>query len=117
MSRDKNFRKQLQANRIKEYFYGAPGKNDLAPFSVTLSFNDVLIRRVTEGATVPSSALPLGMEAMSLDTKFVKCEPGDMLLHSILAISRAMPPSGAPWSSEEETEALITHGIAGFINM
>jgi polyribonucleotide 5'-hydroxyl-kinase len=48
-SRDKGFRKQLSMVRVKEYFYGAPGRSDLSPFSVTISFNDILVRVVGEG--------------------------------------------------------------------
>jgi polyribonucleotide 5'-hydroxyl-kinase len=71
-----------------------------------------------KGSMVPSSALPLGMEAtLSSDMKFKKIEPGDLLLHSVLAVSSAMPPSesGKLWTAEEETQALITSPIAGFI--
>lgn len=138
-TRDKNFRKQLSLLRVKEYFYGSPGRNDLAPFSMTLSFNDILVRVISEGvffyilivefkgglteeyilgSLVPSSALPLGMEAtLSSDLKFKKIEPGDLLLHSVLAVSTAMPPSevGQVWNSDQETKALISSPIAGFI--
>lgn len=48
-SRDKGFRKQLSMVRVKEYFYGATGRSDLSPFSVTISFNDILVRVVGEG--------------------------------------------------------------------
>lgn len=56
------------------------------------------------------------MADLSTDTRFKKVEPGDVLLHSILALSRAVPPEGSTvWTPEEETEALIRAPVAGFI--
>ena len=64
---------------------------------------------------VPSSALPLGMEAQTSGTSFKKVEIGDILLHSVLALSSAMPSVGAVWNTEEEAEALIDSPVVGFI--
>ncbi len=55
------------------------------------------------------------MESISSETRFKKVEPGDILLHSVLAVSRAMPPSDRVWSPEQETEALMNSPVAGFI--
>ncbi len=56
------------------------------------------------------------MAALSTNTRFKKLEPGDILLHSILALSRAVPPEGSTvWTPEEETEALIKAPVVGFI--
>jgi polyribonucleotide 5'-hydroxyl-kinase len=67
------------------------------------------------GSIVPSSALPLGMEAQAPGTGFKKVEVGDLLLHSVLALSSAMPPPGVVWNAEQEADALIESPIVGFI--
>lgn len=71
----------------------------------------------------PSSALPLGMERKAMETKFMKVEPGDILLHSILAVSHALLPGCTDhegktvkiYTSEEEAAALLSSNVAGFI--
>ena len=93
VTRDKNFRRQQQNAKIKEYFYGSP-KNEMNPGSMPVSFNDVAVRRVGEGKYLshwhaphilnvgnlaPSSALPIGMERKVQETRIVKVEPGDVI--------------------------------------
>lgn len=101
--------------RVREYFYGSP-KLELAPYSTVVYFTDVDIRRVGESMVAPASALPLGSEQQTnadKETKsltIVKVDPGDILLHSILAISHS--------SSEGDQSAeglLIESNCAGFI--
>ena len=48
VSRETSTRKEMQLRRVKEYFYGSV-KNELTPFSQTVSFNDVIVRRVVQG--------------------------------------------------------------------
>lgn len=114
-------------NKIREYFYGTP-KCELAPYSNLVAFEDVSIYRVGEGTMLlctlfrdslsdltivfcvdtiaPSSALPIGMTRKVSETQLVKVEAGDILLHSILAVSNA--------ENEDET-TLVESNIAGFI--
>jgi len=73
VSRDKTSRRHAQLQRVKEYFYGTV-KNDLTPFSQTVPFGDVIVRRAMEGSVAPSSTLPIGMEADPNEIKFVKVE-------------------------------------------
>jgi hypothetical protein len=42
---------------VKQYFYGVPTV-ELTPFSQTVPFTDVIVRRAVEGSITPSSALP-----------------------------------------------------------
>lgn len=110
--------------RVKEYFYGTL-KNELTPFSQTVSFTDVIVRRAMEGSVAPSSTLPIGMEANPNQIKFVKVEAGNILLHSVLAVSYTplagsvdpKDPQAAPkiYTPEEEAEALLTTNTCGFI--
>ena len=110
--------------RVKEYFYGTI-KNDLTPFSQTVTFSDVVVRRVMEGSVAPSSTLPIGMEANPHEIKFIKVEAGDILLHSVLAVSYTpLPGSVDPndpqakpklYTPEEECEALLSTNICGFV--
>jgi polyribonucleotide 5'-hydroxyl-kinase len=114
----------MHLQRVKEYFYGTL-KNDLTPFSQTVSFTDIIVRRAMEGSIAPSSTLPIGMEANPNETKFVKVESGDILLHSVLAVSYTplagsvdpKDPTATPklYTPEEEVEALLTTNICGFI--
>ncbi|KAJ3000162.1 hypothetical protein HDV02_000445 [Globomyces sp. JEL0801] len=123
-SRDKTYRRQSQLQRVKEYFYGTI-KNDLTPFSQTVSFSEVVVRRVVEGTLAPSSALPIGMEANPHEIKFVKVDAGDILLHSVLAVSYAPLPgsgdavdaAGKPkvYTPEEETSILLKSNLCGFV--
>lgn len=48
VTRDKTYRKQLQMQRIKEYFYGTT-KGELSPYSSLVNFAEVAVRRVGEG--------------------------------------------------------------------
>lgn len=51
VSRDKVYRRRWQMQRIREYFYGTP-KFELSPYSTTVSFNDVSVRRIAEGTWI-----------------------------------------------------------------
>ena len=74
-----------------------------------------------EGSIAPSSTLPIGMEANPNEIKFVKVEAGDILLHSVLAVSytplAGSDPTGAQklYTPEEEAEALLATNICGFV--
>jgi polyribonucleotide 5'-hydroxyl-kinase len=73
----------------------------------------------------PSTALPLGMVANPHEVKFSKVETGDILLHSVLAITFTPLPGsdgqldaeGKPkiYTPEEETQLLLTSNVFGFI--
>jgi polyribonucleotide 5'-hydroxyl-kinase len=58
VSRSKEYARKLQLQSIKHYFYGSPDF-ELMPFSQTVSFADVAVRRIGEGALAPTSALPM----------------------------------------------------------
>lgn len=116
VNRDKAYRKALTNAKIKEYFYGTP-KYDLHPYREILKFDYVRIRRVGEGA--PSSMLPMGMVPLMTETRYVKVEPGDILLHSILAVTNLEEnySTGERYISETdaESEAIMRSSLAGFI--
>ena len=85
-----------------------------------MSFSDVVIRKVGEGTLVPSSALPIGHERKEKETKFVKVECGDILLHSILAVSHVPLPGQHDnetkiYTPEEESALLLETNISGFV--
>ncbi|KAI8924444.1 Pre-mRNA cleavage complex II protein Clp1-domain-containing protein [Entophlyctis helioformis] len=122
VARDKDVRRKLQIQRVKEYFYGC-SKTELVPFNQTVPFSDVAVRRVGEGTLAPSSALPIGMERKQQETRFLKVEAGDILLHSVLAVSHTLLPGaidahGVPtkiYTQDEEAQALLESSIAGFV--
>ncbi|KAJ3091330.1 Cleavage polyadenylation factor subunit clp1, partial [Quaeritorhiza haematococci] len=131
VNRDRTYRRQLQNQKIREYFYGTPTANnraELSPYTNVVPFTDVAVRRVGEGTLAPSSALPLGTDRKVLETRMVKIEAGDILLHSILAVSNASPPStgGSETGGEatdpvpamtqaQESQMLLETNLAGFV--
>ncbi|KAI8822629.1 Pre-mRNA cleavage complex II protein Clp1-domain-containing protein [Fimicolochytrium jonesii] len=115
VTRDKTFRRHLDMHRIKEYFYGTQ-KADLSPYSSLVSFSDVAIRKVGEGTLAPSSALPIGSERLIQETRLAIVDPGDILLHSVLALSNAsIPDDAAAVTPEEESAAVLGTNLAGFV--
>ncbi|KAF9898770.1 Cleavage polyadenylation factor subunit clp1 [Lobosporangium transversale] len=105
VERDHAFRRQTQNQKIREYFYGT-SKSELAPYSTMVNYHDIEILQVGEGSLAPSSALPIGEDRKVSETHVVKVEPGEHLLHSILAVSNA--------DKMKEQEILETN-IAGFV--
>ncbi|KAI8920096.1 Pre-mRNA cleavage complex II protein Clp1-domain-containing protein [Powellomyces hirtus] len=115
VTRDKTYRRHLQMHKIKEYFYGTR-KGELSPYSSLVPFSDVAVRRVGEGTLAPSSALPLGSERLLQETRLVKVDPGDILLHSILAVTNAsLPEPTVTLTPEEESAQVLGTNIAGFV--
>ncbi|KAJ3320273.1 hypothetical protein HDV06_005417 [Boothiomyces sp. JEL0866] len=116
-SRDKNWHRQIQSKRIKEYFYG----KDLTPFSQTVSFNDIIVRQIKKGMLAPSSALPIGMETNPNSINFVKIETSEILLHSILVVSFVPLPGTDEegniklYTPEEETDLLKKSNVCGYV--
>ncbi|KAG0249492.1 hypothetical protein BG011_009254 [Mortierella polycephala] len=105
VERDPAFRRHTQNQKIREYFYGT-SKNELAPYSTMINYHDMEILRVGEGSLAPSSALPIGEDRKVSETHVVKVEPGEHLLHSVLAVSNA--------DKMTEPEILETN-LAGFV--
>ena len=105
VERDSAFRRHTQNQKIREYFYGT-SKSELAPYSTMINYHDIEILRVGEGSLAPSSALPIGEDRKVSETHVVKVEPGEHLLHSVLAVSNA--------DKMTEPEILETN-LAGFI--
>ncbi|KAF9941838.1 hypothetical protein BGZ67_003928 [Mortierella alpina] len=105
VERDSAFRRQTQKQKIREYFYGT-SKSELAPYSTMVNYHDVEVLRVGEGSLAPSSALPIGEDRKVSETHVVRVEPGEHLLHSVLAVSNA--------DKLVESEILETN-LAGFV--
>jgi polyribonucleotide 5'-hydroxyl-kinase len=111
VNRDKTFRKQLQIKRIKEYFYGTP-RLDLSPFTTTISFSDISVRRIDESTLAPESALPIGAERKVEENSLLHIEIGDLLLHTVLAVSSADLMYNATPADEA---ILLESNISGFV--
>jgi len=94
----------IRDEKIKEYYYGHNKK--LLPFSFDVDFAKVKDRIYKIGApSLPSSCMPLGMEAESNKMKLVRVNlTAKDLLHHVLAVSFA-----------NTTEDLIVTNVAGFI--
>jgi polyribonucleotide 5'-hydroxyl-kinase len=119
VNREKSFRRQAQMRKIREYFYGFPHipnqRSELFPYSNIIPFHDIQVRRVSEGTLAPNSALPLGMDRKVSETQLVKVEPGDILLHSILAVVHVDLGDKKELGQEEESDVLLKSPITGFI--
>ena len=88
--RDSTYRRLEQQRQFQGYFYGSHG--EYTPFASTINFSDVIIFRVSEGATVaPTSALPLGATRKVDETRHARLTEisSSQLLFSILAVSSA----------------------------
>lgn len=183
MARDSTYRKQLQLRQLREYFYGSP-KCELAPYSSTLYFSDISIRRIPQFLSTPTSTshndakneklldgtsdtaasildiphsdpstAPLQLDEsdeskLQVSTKEVEnngmqmaapkeqllpllaVEAGDILLHTILAVSslpltplatttKSQEPSTEESGGQEqdEDEMLSMSNLAGFIHV
>ena len=88
--RDAAYRRLELQRQFQGYFYGSHG--EYTPFASTVNFSDVIIFRVSEGATVaPTSALPLGATRKVDETRLARLSEisSSQLLFSILAVSSA----------------------------
>lgn len=111
VDKDKNYRRQWQMRRIREYFYGS-GQVDLTPYTTSISFNDVQVRRIGETVKAPDSALPIGGERRVDEAQLLKIDCGPALLHTVLALSNVELPFGA---TENDEQVLPDHNLAGFV--
>lgn len=111
VSRDKNLRRQMQMKRIREYFYGTP-KLQLSPYSSSVSFTDISVRRIGKSDMAPDSALPIGAQRIVDETELLQIPVGDTLLHTVLAVSNAEIPANA--ITQDEVILPVTN-LAGFI--
>jgi polyribonucleotide 5'-hydroxyl-kinase len=116
--------------RVREYFYGT-ARSELAPYSTVVPFSEIAVRRIGESSpgaasgvggmlAAPSSTLPLGMEVREQSEAeklaLLQIQPGDILLHSILAISHAdVPLPNANSSQSDETVKVLETNVAGFV--
>ncbi|KAJ3068177.1 hypothetical protein HDU98_008673 [Podochytrium sp. JEL0797] len=124
VTRDKSYRRAVASMKIREYFYGTTNF-PLSPFSNTVSFHELHVRRIGDSTAAPTSALPIGLLRKSEPPKIVKVPVGDILLNSILAVTHAdrldaLPvPAGtvsAPaLTLEQETALILDKNVAGFV--
>ncbi|KAI9292328.1 Pre-mRNA cleavage complex II Clp1 [Neoconidiobolus thromboides FSU 785] len=105
VTRDPETMKELQSNKIREYFYGTVN-NELTPSPNVIKFNDINIFKVGESKMAPTSALPVGMDRKLSETKLTKMELGEYLLHSILAVCS---------TNSDQEDDIITSNIHGFV--
>ena len=118
VSRDLKFRKLTQSARIREYFYGTKTLDQratISPYSNQVLFKDINVCRITVTSLAPSSALPLGTNQGIQEAKFIKVIPGDILLHSVLALSFVVANPGEVLTSDEESRVLLESMIKGFV--
>lgn len=103
VERPKNLRAETRDFKIREYFYGG-SRSPLYPHRFEVKWSDVKIFKIGAPA-LPDSCMPLGMKAQDNMTKMVVVQPGQNILHHILAISFA----------ENADEDVINANVLGFI--
>lgn len=106
----------MQMLKVRDYFYGTQhtqlGRGELNPYSLIIPYLDVEIRKIGQELIAPSSALPLGTDIKVDETKMVKIDAGNILLHSVLAVSNAVCEN-----EEDESDLVLKSSVAGFIYM
>lgn len=102
VERPKNVRAETRDFKIREYFYGS--RSPLYPHRFEVKWSDVKIFKIGAPA-LPDSCMPLGMKATDNMTKMVVVQPGQNIMHHILAISFA----------ESADEDVINANLLGFI--
>eukprot|EP00158_Paraphelidium_tribonemae_P004142 Partr_v1_DN26594_c1_g1_i5_m3971 putative Required for endonucleolytic cleavage during polyadenylation-dependent pre-mRNA 3'-end formation (By similarity) len=111
VTRDKTYRKHMQMQKVREYFYGTP-KYDLSPYSSSVPFTEIAVRRIGEVLLAPSSALPLGADRKVDETELIKIDVGPVLLHTVLALSN----SDLNFNATAKDEAVLPDiNVAGFV--
>jgi polyribonucleotide 5'-hydroxyl-kinase len=105
VERGTSFRQESRDTRIREYFYGKQGIQNLHPHSFQVKFSEAKIFKIGAPA-IPQSCMPLGMKGDETRTKLVAVTPTQAaLLHRLLAVSFAT----------EESEDVVRTNIAGYI--
>ena len=103
VERSPEFRRRTRDQKIREYFYGAPGA-ELQPHSQTLPFGQVSIFKVGGGPRAPATALPIGQQSSSDPLRVTTVAPSMSLLNSVLAVSHG-----------KSNADLLSSNVAGFI--
>ena len=103
VERSPEFRRRCRDQKIREYFYGAPGA-ELQPHSQTLPFGQVSIFKVGGGPRAPATALPIGQQSSSDPLRVTTVAPSMSLLNSVLAVSHG-----------RSNADLLSSNVAGFI--
>ncbi|KAI9606350.1 hypothetical protein KEM48_001893 [Puccinia striiformis f. sp. tritici PST-130] len=93
---DLTYRRRLESNQIRSYFYGGPAlsQGQLSPFTIVVRFEDLTIYRIGDEALVPSSALPIGATRSIKATSLTKVDPDNPrsmsnILNLVLSIPQA----------------------------
>ena len=105
VSRDDRTRLQMQALKIKHYFYGP--ENRLSPFSMVVNFDEITVLAVGgKNVAAPLSALPVGSESSIDLTKPQVVKEFPILLNKVLAVSQA-----------EKEEEVMTMPVFGYVHV
>lgn len=105
VTRDQSTRLALQANKVREYFYGSD--NMYNPFSSVVDFEQVTVLKVGGVAPqLPDSVLPVGAEPSLDPLKPIAMTSLNDLLHKILGVSQA-----------ETQEQVVSSPLYGFVHV
>ncbi|WAQ87922.1 hypothetical protein PtA15_9A46 [Puccinia triticina] len=119
---DITYRRRLESNQIRSYFYGGPAlsQGQLSPFTIVVKFEDLTIYRIGDEAIVPSSALPIGATRSVKPTTLTKVDPENpRSMSNILNLVLSIPQAdwdGADPESDAAFEACSGPSL-GFIHL
>jgi len=119
---DLAYRRRLESNQIRSYFYGGPAlsQGQLSPFTIVVKFEDLTIYRIGDEALVPSSALPIGATRSVTATTLTRVDPENgRSVASVLNLVLSIPQvhwDGMDTESEEAYEACCGPSL-GFIHL
>ncbi|KAF8320602.1 uncharacterized protein EI90DRAFT_2606309 [Cantharellus anzutake] len=97
---DHAYKERVISHQILSYFYGSHQflpqdvtdvhvETSLSPFSSDIGFDELLIYRIGGESIAPSSALPIGSQAIVTELKPIRVDPGILgsgLSHTVLAL-------------------------------
>ncbi|WVW85727.1 hypothetical protein I302_107765 [Kwoniella bestiolae CBS 10118] len=130
---DDTQRELIQSFQIRSYFYGEPplpreltgllGKmvstdGSLNPYSFQIGWETLVVLRVGEENSAPSSALPLGSSRTLSPTRLTRVDPSGpahvvRLLNTVLAIVDIKPEDRIKPEKSPKVEELKTEGVEG----
>lgn len=104
VGRDAPFLANYQKSQMRRYFYG---EQNLHPFSISVSFDDLVLFGIESSMGINTSLMPIGMEQTISKAYVASVEPSGLLLNTILAILHS--------DTRETLESISESNIMGYL--
>lgn len=125
VDREASFMRACQSKTIREYFYGSPLKESLAPYTVTIDFSLITVYRVAEEKSLQNfSVLPIDEDTVVANTtttatssssssaaanQLIQLEPSSILQNCVMAMLNAQ--------RTDPPEVLVQSEVIGFVHV